>query len=319
MANLSTTFTALRQLCRLSIPKQPEHRGFHLMLTKIPSPQFLNIRVSYCSSTSEKDEFTVGISKKTQTSGSAEKQLKDKVVTDSDIEKILKDIEELEQLRSKIHSERKRQQSVDKTGFQISDPEIGEKEKRQLVSDVECGGCGVHLHCTDSSIPGYVPRELFTNISTKKLPELLCQRCVFLNLHNKVLHQEVDKNVYKKILKNIRKYSSLVIMLVDVTDIANSVVHDTLTKLRASTPVVLVGNKFDLIPQDSNGYISRVLRRMEGECLKYSPKSAGRVIHSCVISAKTGYGVEALIDFLFNKYFDYEGNFGVYKTQSVRI
>lgn len=37
------------------------------------------------------------------------------------------------------------------------------------VSEVPCGGCGALLHCKESSIPGYLPSELFQGLSKAEL------------------------------------------------------------------------------------------------------------------------------------------------------
>lgn len=37
------------------------------------------------------------------------------------------------------------------------------------VSEVPCGGCGALLHCKESSIPGYLPSELFQGLSRAQL------------------------------------------------------------------------------------------------------------------------------------------------------
>lgn len=37
------------------------------------------------------------------------------------------------------------------------------------VSEVPCGGCGALLHCKESSIPGYLPSELFKGLSKAEL------------------------------------------------------------------------------------------------------------------------------------------------------
>lgn len=222
------------------------------------------------------------------------------------LEKILKDIKELEELKQRVIAEQRREQKLQKQ-FHIHDRDLAELENRQDISYITCGGCGVYLHCANPKIPGYVPSELFSDITTEKKPELLCQRCVFLNMYNKVLDQEVDKNVYRKVLKRILKRTSLVVVLVDVTDIVNSVVHEFLRKVKPSTSIILVGNKIDLIPKDSPRYRGRVLARLVNECLRYSPKLEQNVLHTCLISAKTGYGMEDLIDKLLSLYFDYEG------------
>lgn len=40
-------------------------------------------------------------------------------------------------------------------------PEYGTPDPQEPISKVNCGGCGAKLHCADSSIAGYIPKEIF--------------------------------------------------------------------------------------------------------------------------------------------------------------
>ena len=63
--------------------------------------------------------------------------------------------------------------------------------------------------------------------------------------------------------------------------------------------IVVVGNKVDLLPPDSRGYLAHMK-----ECLIASLGNCGiptaNIKHVSLISAKTGYGVEELITKLHN-------------------
>lgn len=64
-------------------------------------------------------------------------------------------------------------------------------------------------------------------------------------------------------------------------------------------PIFLVGNKVDLLPQDSPDY----LRRIEDSLIKCAVDVGmleANIIHTALVSAKTGYGVENLITSIFN-------------------
>ncbi len=66
-------------------------------------------------------------------------------------------------------------------------------------------------------------------------------------------------------------------------------------------PVVLVGNKVDLLPADSRNY----LRTVQDSLLR-TAREAGlgetNILHTALISARTGFGVESLIDTLFSSW-----------------
>jgi len=64
-------------------------------------------------------------------------------------------------------------------------------------------------------------------------------------------------------------------------------------------PIVVVGNKVDLLPPDSRGYLHRIQKCL-AESLSHSGIPSPNVKHVGLISAKTGYGVEELITRLHN-------------------
>ena len=57
-----------------------------------------------------------------------------------------------------------------------ADPEIPS-------SKIPCSGCGAHLHCQDSKMPGFLPWEIFQKIrnSKRRLRKSQCQRCILIN------------------------------------------------------------------------------------------------------------------------------------------
>ena len=64
-------------------------------------------------------------------------------------------------------------------------------------------------------------------------------------------------------------------------------------------PLFIVGNKVDLIPQDSAGYLRRIKRSIF-DTLVSAGVSPNNIKDIAVISAKTGYGIEDLITQIHN-------------------
>jgi predicted GTPase len=64
-------------------------------------------------------------------------------------------------------------------------------------------------------------------------------------------------------------------------------------------PIVIVGNKVDLLPPDSKGYLHRIQKHL-AENLAHSGIPISNIKHVALLSAKTGYGVEELINKLHN-------------------
>ena len=61
-----------------------------------------------------------------------------------------------------------------------------------------------------------------------------------------------------------------------------------------SRPVVVVGNKVDLLPQDSDGYLSRVAASLTA-AMERCGVDRLNVKHTCLVSARSGFGIEELI------------------------
>ena len=71
--------------------------------------------------------------------------------------------------------------------------------------------------------------------------------------------------------------------------------------------VILVGNKVDLLPQDSIGYLKRIRESMIKTFTKKCVESLDRkpiVLDSLLVSARTGFNIEHLINKIFKNWRD---------------
>lgn len=162
------------------------------------------------------------------------------------------------------------------------------------VSNIPCTGCGALLHCKDSSIPGYVPSELFCGLSDKQLRTLHCQRCHFLVNYNTAINVTVAEEDYINIVSTIKDKFALAIVLVDLLDFPCSIYNGLSEILGSKRPIFLVGNKVDLIPMDQPNYLNHIKKCLKEEAMKMGFDEKF-IKHISLISAKTGYGIEELI------------------------
>ncbi|KMQ89266.1 nitric oxide-associated protein 1-like protein [Lasius niger] len=171
----------------------------------------------------------------------------------------------------------------------------GTPDPNSSISSVPCGGCGALLHCKDHALPGYLPSELFLGRKERQLRTMICQRCHFMKYYNTTLEVKVSADVYPELLRVIKRKKCAVILMVDLTDFPCSIWPEIKSVLHPATPVFVVGNKIDLLPQDSQHFFAHVK-----ECLSKAVESTGiqkeRIRHIALVSAKTGYGVEELIN-----------------------
>ncbi|XP_011494780.1 PREDICTED: nitric oxide-associated protein 1 [Ceratosolen solmsi marchali] len=164
------------------------------------------------------------------------------------------------------------------------------------VSSIPCGGCGSLLHCKDVALPGYLPSELFLNKSNSDLQSIICQRCHFMKYYDTCLDVRVSADEYPKLLEQINDNpKAWILLLIDLTDFPCSIWPHLPLLLGKKRSVIIVGNKVDLLPTDSPYFLENVT-----DCLTESLIKTGvnkiNIKHIALISAKSGYGVENLIN-----------------------
>ena len=206
------------------------------------------------------------------------------------------------------HRDAKRLLSLDeKFKYGNADPQIP-------PSVVPCSGCGAHLQCHDSKFPGFLPVELFASAkSDNDLRELRCQRCYIMKKYDVALKVTVSPEDYPKTITHLKEKRAIIILIVDLTDFPGSVWPDILTELGPNKRILLVGNKIDLLPADSNQYLKRIEQSMvktfKEKCSKYCEEhtidmnpgvKTPEIVSSILISARTGFNVEVLIDKIYS-------------------
>ncbi|CAG9765905.1 unnamed protein product [Ceutorhynchus assimilis] len=199
-----------------------------------------------------------------------------------------------------------------------SEVNYGTPDPKCPMSKKPCGGCGAHLHCQDTAIPGYIPSEIFKNCFNPggaNLESILCQRCHFLKEYNVALQVRVSPDDYPKILQNISFNSAFTVLIVDLTDFPCSIWPGIADILGPKAPLVVVGNKVDLLPKDDRYYLKRV-KDVLLDNLKMNGFGSANIKHIELISAKTGFGVENLISAL-QKVWRYKGD--VYLIGSTNV
>uniref|UniRef100_A0A8C5P976 Nitric oxide associated 1 n=1 Tax=Leptobrachium leishanense TaxID=445787 RepID=A0A8C5P976_9ANUR len=174
----------------------------------------------------------------------------------------------------------------------------GNPDPDLAMSDKQCMGCGALMHSLDPSIPGYLPSEKYVHMleqSEDLAGDVICQRCFLLVHHQKALNVTVSQEQYRSIVSNIKTKEGLVIFMVDMLDIPNSIFLDILDFVGDNKAVLVLGNKIDLLPGDSSGYLNRIKDRLKEYCIRAGINKNGKLRDVRLISAKTGYGIEELI------------------------
>lgn len=193
------------------------------------------------------------------------------------------------------------------TNFEVSEEVIamsnalwqrdyGRQNSRIAPSNVPCSGCGSNLHCTSSNIPGYIPYEIFSEASARKLRTTLCQRCDFLKKYNVSLNVNVEPNEYEEIISKVNGQPGLIVLMLDITDFPCSVNPKILELVGLHRRVLIAVNKVDLLPKDGNNYLNRIRQTISQNL------NLGRGVHPddiVLLSAKTGFGVDTLVSSIY--------------------
>lgn len=127
-----------------------------------------------------------------------------------------------------------------------------------------------------------------------EMKTVTCQRCHFLKRYNTAISVSVKPQDYINIISSIKDDNAMMIILVDLLDFPCSIFKDLSDIIGKSRPVFIVGNKVDLIPKDSPGYLNHLKDCLYQEALKMGFQK-NSINHVSLISAKTGYGIEELI------------------------
>ena len=171
------------------------------------------------------------------------------------------------------------------------------------ATQVPCGGCGALFHCQDPKLPGFIPFELFEGKTESQLRQDVCQRCHVMKNYNLALKMNVSPDFYPKCLSHMWDRRAVVLLIVDLLDYPGSVWPNILDLLGPNKKIILVGNKVDLLPQDSDKYLKRIedamVKTFLEKCRQGEQIWDPKFFSSCLISARTKYNIENLVSKVF--------------------
>jgi 30S ribosome assembly GTPase len=142
-----------------------------------------------------------------------------------------------------------------------------------------CLGCGASLQTVDPALPGYIPQ------STKEREQVLCRRCFRIRHYNEVSPVSIQKEEFERILMELGGKRALILNVVDLFDFEGSWIQG-LERFIGENPLVLVANKIDLLPRQTN--FAKVETWLMDE-VKKKRLETHKVI---LVSARKGIGVE---------------------------
>ena len=105
-----------------------------------------------------------------------------------------------------------------------------------------CMGCGVKIQTENPNDLGYAPKSALE----KEIK--ICQRCFRLKHYNEVQDVSLTDDDFLKILNGIGNTKALIVMIVDIFDFNGSWIPG-MHRFVGDNPILLVGNKADLLPK----------------------------------------------------------------------
>ena len=176
-------------------------------------------------------------------------------------------------------------------------PEMLEPEVSELIQVPDkavkpCPGCGALLQSQDPERPGYLPdRDM-----------KVCQRCFRLTHYNDALHITVSPQDYVRLLSELKTKRALILLMVDLLDFPSSLFPNLHQLLSHRSIVLIVGNKADLLSNADKGEMwTKYSEFILSEAKRFSLKGC-KIKGPHFISAKTGQGVDKLVDYIMKEW-----------------
>lgn len=153
--------------------------------------------------------------------------------------------------------------------------------------ELRCIGCGAVIQSDDPDELGYTPASAIQK--GLESGELYCQRCFRLRHYNEIAPVSLTDDDFLRLLSHIRDTKSLIVYVVDIFDVNGSLIPG-LHRFVGDNPVMLVGNKEDLLP-------SSLRRNKLRDWLRQQVNQAGiRPISTVLVSAKKNHQIEDLLE-----------------------
>lgn len=165
-----------------------------------------------------------------------------------------------------------------------------------------CQGCGVEIQTEEANKPGFLPASALDK------EEIICKRCFRLKHYNEVQDVSYTDEDFIRMISEIRNTDALIVKLVDIFDFNGSFIK-SLHRLTGNNPILLAGNKVDLLPKSTN-------KNKLKHWMMQSAKEFGLPVKDAFLfSAKTGTGMEELQEAIA----DYRGGKDVYVVGSTNV
>ncbi|WP_390406837.1 ribosome biogenesis GTPase YqeH [Lacticaseibacillus jixiensis] len=159
---------------------------------------------------------------------------------------------------------------------------------------LRCIGCGAVLQTEAPDHAGYLPASSLKKQQANPEADVYCQRCFRLRHYNEIQDVELTDDDFLKLLNALGQDDALIVNVVDIFDFNGSVIPG-LHRFVGDNPVILVGNKADVLPKSVNP------RKLTNWLTQAAHAQGLRPEAVLLTSAKKGHNVDELLA-LIEKY-----------------
>lgn len=169
---------------------------------------------------------------------------------------------------------------------------MNKKDTHEEIESSEewyCIGCGAKIQTEDPSEKGYTPPAALKK--GRETGELYCQRCFRLRHYNQLEKVTTSDDEFLAMLNSISDEEALVVNVVDIFDMYGSMIPG-LHRFVGSNPVLMVGNKVDVLPRS-------VKRERITHWMMQEARQAGlRPVDALLVSGKKGTNIDELLQMI---------------------
>lgn len=160
-----------------------------------------------------------------------------------------------------------------------------------MTEEIRCIGCGAILQDKDPKKAGYLPSGALKKVESGEIEEVYCQRCFRLRHYNEIMPVSLNNDDFLSMLNSLGKQKAMIVNVVDIFDFNNSLVR-SLKRFIGDNDFILVGNKIDLFPKNSNETKIKDWMRQEANRAGLYPEKI------FLVSAAKHKNLDTLIEYL---------------------
>ncbi|MDF0478757.1 ribosome biogenesis GTPase YqeH [Vagococcus sp. PNs007] len=132
-----------------------------------------------------------------------------------------------------------------------------------MEEEIRCIGCGSEIQTENKEGLGYTPNSALQK--GLESGDVYCQRCFRLRHYNDIQDVELTDDDFLRLLNGIGQEDALIVNVVDIFDFNGSLIPG-LHRFIGNNPVLLVGNKVDILPKSlKRGKLTQWMRERAHE------------------------------------------------------